>query len=267
MLPAAYRFRQSGITRESPYDAAMTGNDTSATWRFFTRGPGLFYTWPFLPLFKYFPILFGSTPPPTQPRPQREMPGKAQKTRSMLRLARAWKLLRLTTKLRIPFRAMLAAYRQQNSREQYKAHLRKRPTSVEGMEKYLASGMMHGFGPIYAKRLIKALGNKVFDVIQSTPERLREVDGIGPRRAERIVAAWAEQKIVREIMVFLHSHGVALNCRPWVRSVCQVPLAVTHSPAEIDTTWPMTVTKSLWPRALTLSTRRQEPRVVHRSQA
>ena len=51
-------------------------------------------------------------------------------------------------------------------------------------------------------------------------------------------------------MVFLHSHGVALNCRPWVRSVCQVPLAVTHSPAEIDTTWPMTVTKSLWPRVV-----------------
>ena len=63
MLPAGYRFRQSGITRESPYIDRMTGNDTSATWRFFTRGPGLFYTWPFLPLFKYLPILFGSTPP------------------------------------------------------------------------------------------------------------------------------------------------------------------------------------------------------------
>jgi exodeoxyribonuclease V alpha subunit len=65
-------------------------------------------------------------------------------------------------------------------------------TSVEGMEKYLASGMIHGIGPIYAKRLIKVFDDKVFDVIQSVPERLREVDGIGPRRAQRFVAAWAE---------------------------------------------------------------------------
>ena len=85
------------------------------------------------------------------------------------------------------------------------------PTSIEGMEKYLASGMIHGIGPVYAKRLIKTFGDKVFDVIQGTPERLREVDGIGPRRAERIIAAWAEQKIVREIMVFLHAHGVGTS--------------------------------------------------------
>ena len=75
------------------------------------------------------------------------------------------------------------------------------PTSIEGMEKYLSSGMIRGIGPVYAKRLIKAFSANVFDVIQTAPERLREVEGIGPRRAERIVAAWAEQKIVREIMV------------------------------------------------------------------
>jgi exodeoxyribonuclease V alpha subunit len=46
------------------------------------------------------------------------------------------------------------------------------------------------------------------DVIETEPDRLREVDGIGPTRASRIATAWAEQKIVREIMVFLHSHGV-----------------------------------------------------------
>jgi exodeoxyribonuclease V alpha subunit len=85
------------------------------------------------------------------------------------------------------------------------------PTSIEGMEKYLASGMIRGVGPVYAKRLIQAFGDKVFDVIQSAPGRLREVDGIGPRRAERIIAAWAEQKIVREIMIFLHSHGVGTS--------------------------------------------------------
>jgi exodeoxyribonuclease V alpha subunit len=82
------------------------------------------------------------------------------------------------------------------------------PTSVEGIEKYLASGMIRGIGPAYAKRLLRAFGEKVFDVIEAMPERLREVDGIGPVRAAGIVTAWAEQKVVREIMVFLHSHGV-----------------------------------------------------------
>jgi exodeoxyribonuclease V alpha subunit len=82
------------------------------------------------------------------------------------------------------------------------------PTSVEGIEKYLASGMIRGIGPVYAKKLLRAFGEKVFDVIEAQPDRLREVDGIGPVRANRIAVAWAEQKVVREIMVFLHSHGV-----------------------------------------------------------
>src|SRR5438132_2929714 len=82
------------------------------------------------------------------------------------------------------------------------------PTSVDGIEKYLSSGMIHGIGTVYAKKLVRAFGEKVFDVIEGEPHRLREVDGIGPVRAARIVAAWAEQKVVREIMVFLHSHGV-----------------------------------------------------------
>jgi exodeoxyribonuclease V alpha subunit len=82
------------------------------------------------------------------------------------------------------------------------------PTSAEGIEKYLSSGMIRGVGPVYAKKLVRAFGEKVFDVIEATPDRLREVDGIGPVRAASILAAWAEQKAVREIMVFLHSHGV-----------------------------------------------------------
>src|SRR5499426_3478010 len=82
------------------------------------------------------------------------------------------------------------------------------PTSIEGIERYLASGMIRGIGPVYAKKLLRAFGEKVFDVIEAEPDRLREVDGIGHVRASRIVTAWAEQKVVREIMVFLHSHGV-----------------------------------------------------------
>src|SRR6202048_5208322 len=82
------------------------------------------------------------------------------------------------------------------------------PTSADGIEKYLSSGMIRGVGPVYAKKLVRAFGETVFDVIEATPDRLREVDGIGPVRAASILAAWAEQKAVREIMVFLHSHGV-----------------------------------------------------------
>src|SRR6202047_2543502 len=81
------------------------------------------------------------------------------------------------------------------------------PTSADGIEKYLSSGMIRGVGPVYAKKLVRAFGEKVFDVIEAAPGRLREVDGIGPVRAASILAAWAEQKAVREIMFFLHSHG------------------------------------------------------------
>jgi exodeoxyribonuclease V alpha subunit len=82
------------------------------------------------------------------------------------------------------------------------------PDSADGIEKYLASGMIRGLGPVCTKKLVRAFGDKVFDVIEATPDRLREVAGIGPVRAASILAAWAEQKAVREIMVFLHSHGV-----------------------------------------------------------
>ena len=82
------------------------------------------------------------------------------------------------------------------------------PTSIDGIEKYLGSGMIRGIGPVYAKKLVRAFGEKVFDTIEAEPARLREVTGIGPVRAGRITDAWAEQKVVREIMVFLHSHGV-----------------------------------------------------------
>ena len=82
------------------------------------------------------------------------------------------------------------------------------PTSVEGIEKYLGSGMIRGIGPVYAKKLVRAFDSRVFDVIETAPERLREIAGIGPVRAGRITEAWAEQKVVREIMVFLHGHGV-----------------------------------------------------------
>ena len=94
--------------------------------------------------------------------------------------------------------------------QQFKAHFLRTsaPTSIEGIEKYLGSGMIRGIGPVYAKKLVKAFGDKVFDTIEAEPGRLREVTGIGPVRAKRITDGWAEQKVIREIMVFLHSNGV-----------------------------------------------------------
>jgi exodeoxyribonuclease V alpha subunit len=85
------------------------------------------------------------------------------------------------------------------------------PTTVDGIEKYLGSGMIRGIGPVYAKKLVRAFGEAVFDIIEQEPSRLREVTGIGPKRAARIIAGWADQKVIREIMLFLHSNGVGTS--------------------------------------------------------
>src|SRR5215203_3240903 len=82
------------------------------------------------------------------------------------------------------------------------------PTGAQGIEKYLASGQMRGIGPAMAKRVVAAFGEATLDIIEASPDRLREVPGIGPWRAARITAGWAEQKAIREIMIFLHAHGV-----------------------------------------------------------
>jgi ATP-dependent exoDNAse (exonuclease V) alpha subunit len=100
------------------------------------------------------------------------------------------------------------------------------PTTLEGIEKYLGSGMIKGIGPVYANKLVQAFGEAVFDTLEESPERLREVAGIGPKRAERIVRGWANQKEIRAIMLFLHRHGVgasravrsAPNASPWPSS-------------------------------------------------
>jgi exodeoxyribonuclease V alpha subunit len=96
---------------------------------------------------------------------------------------------------------------------QLKAHKLKTqpPTSLEGIEKYLGSGMIKGIGPVYATKLVKKFGKKVFDIIENQSKRLQEVEGIGRERRQRIKDAWAEQKVVRDIMLFLHSHGLGTN--------------------------------------------------------
>ena len=83
------------------------------------------------------------------------------------------------------------------------------PNTPEGMARYLASGLVKGVGPKTAERLVEKFGVGVFDVIEHHPERLADVPGIGKSRRVKITAAWNEQRGVREIMVFLHSHGVS----------------------------------------------------------
>ena len=77
------------------------------------------------------------------------------------------------------------------------------PSSLEGIEKYLGSGMIRGIGPVYAKRMVKMFGKDVFDLIEAAPERLREVEGIGPKRADKITSAWADQKVNRIVANFI----------------------------------------------------------------
>jgi len=85
------------------------------------------------------------------------------------------------------------------------------PNSIDGIEKYLGSGMIRGIGPHFAKKLVKAFGEDVFDVIETDPDRLLTLAGIGPKRVERITSGWSDQKAIREIMVFLQSHGVGTS--------------------------------------------------------
>ncbi len=85
------------------------------------------------------------------------------------------------------------------------------PSSIEGIEKYLGSGMIKGIGPHFAKKLVKAFGEDVFDVIEEKPDRLLELNGIGKKRVERITSGWSDQKAIREIMVFLQSNGVGTS--------------------------------------------------------
>jgi exodeoxyribonuclease V alpha subunit len=81
------------------------------------------------------------------------------------------------------------------------------PTTLEGIEKYLGSGMVKGIGPHFAV-LVKAFKEDVFTVIEREPEKLLTLPEIGKKRMEKVTSAWAEQKVIREIIVFLQSHGI-----------------------------------------------------------
>jgi exodeoxyribonuclease V alpha subunit len=83
------------------------------------------------------------------------------------------------------------------------------PATAAGIEKYLGSGLVKGVGPVTATRIVRKFGADTLTVIDETPERLREVLGVGPKRVNQIKSAWHEQRQIREVMVFLQSHGVS----------------------------------------------------------
>ncbi len=82
------------------------------------------------------------------------------------------------------------------------------PADVVGIEKYLGSGLIKGIGQAYAKKIVDQFGSETLNIIDKFPERLKNVSGIGPKRAEKIISCWQDQKSVRDVMVFLQGHGI-----------------------------------------------------------
>ncbi len=83
------------------------------------------------------------------------------------------------------------------------------PSTLTGIEKYLGSGLIKGIGPVYAKKIIKKFGLSTIEIIEKTPDRLSEIEGIGEKRLEMIKSGWEEQKEIKNVMIFLQSHGIS----------------------------------------------------------
>ncbi len=97
-------------------------------------------------------------------------------------------------------------YREQFKIVHYKTTV---PATVYGIQKYLGSGLIKGIGPVMAKRIVKKFGKETLDIIEKDYEKLTEVEGIGEKRIQMIKNAWDEQKEIREVMLFLQTHGVS----------------------------------------------------------
>ena len=93
------------------------------------------------------------------------------------------------------------------------------PSTVEGMRRYLGSGLIKGIGPVTAKRIVDHFGKEALDVIERDPERLVEVEGLGAKRAKWIIKAWEDQREIHNVMLFLQSHevGTGYAVKIWKR--------------------------------------------------
>lgn len=85
------------------------------------------------------------------------------------------------------------------------------PSTLDGLERYLGSGIIHGIGPKYAKRIVEAFATETLEVLDRAPERLHEVSGLGPARAGAIAKAWRAHRVIGAIMIFLQAHGASAS--------------------------------------------------------
>src|SRR3984957_9356379 len=85
------------------------------------------------------------------------------------------------------------------------------PATAAGIQRYLGSGLIKGIGPVMAERMVAHFGVDIMHIIEDSPGRLIEVDGLGPKRTATITAAWAEQKAIKEVMIFLQGVGVSTS--------------------------------------------------------
>lgn len=85
----------------------------------------------------------------------------------------------------------------------------KQPTSIAGIEKYLASGLIHGIGPVYAKKIVDTFGEATLTIIDKDPNSLCHVPGIGEKRLEQIIQSWSDQRTLRHLIIFLQEHQIS----------------------------------------------------------
>jgi exodeoxyribonuclease V alpha subunit len=85
------------------------------------------------------------------------------------------------------------------------------PATEQGIRRYLGSGLIKGIGPVMAERMVSHFGTDIMHIIDGEPDRLVEVPGLGPKRSARIKDAWAEQKAIKEVMIFLQGVGVSTS--------------------------------------------------------
>jgi len=83
------------------------------------------------------------------------------------------------------------------------------PSSVKGIEKFLSSGMIKGIGPVLAKRIVRKFGTETIDVLSSSPEKIKQVEGVGSAKLKEIKLSWHEHKDIRELIIFLQEHNIS----------------------------------------------------------
>ena len=101
-----------------------------------------------------------------------------------------------------------AKYGRQFSLERFEETL---PATVYGIEKYLGSGLIRGIGPKFARRIVQTFGKDTLEVIETDPDNLLRVPGIGRQRVEQVKKSWTEQKEIKNIMLFLQGHDVSTS--------------------------------------------------------